>query len=154
MNIFRDYRIVQNQVLTDEFIKRSLIALKVQLGVSSKQIYPKGSISVSDDCFIIAILNKLNSFIIVKLYVVMNFKMLPGMVNYPPRHYFTVSAIVTVKNEFISVMQLLNAVRVQKDYDLEYTINNNIKLSEGYIGNYYDSITYKYDVLLLSLIHI
>ncbi|EAX98439.1 hypothetical protein TVAG_413360 [Trichomonas vaginalis G3] len=74
--------------------------------------------------------------------------MLPGMVNYPPRHYFTVSAIVTVKNEFISVMQLLNAVRVQKDYDLEYTINNNIKLSEGYIGNYYDSITYKYDVLL------
>ncbi|EAY19399.1 hypothetical protein TVAG_101170 [Trichomonas vaginalis G3] len=114
MNIFRDYRIVQNQVLTDEFIKRSLIALKVQLGVSSKQIYPKGSISVSDDCFIIAILNKLNSFIIAKVYVVMDYEMLPGMVKYPPRHYFTVSAVVTVAKEFTSVVHMLNAVAAQK----------------------------------------
>ena len=168
MNIFNDYRIVQNQALANEFTKRSLVALKIKLDVSSKQIYTELPLQFTDNCFIVVILNRLNSFIIVKDYSVMDYELLPGMKHYPPRLLVTVSAIVTVKNKFTLVMQLLNAVAIQKDYDLKYTISNHIKVVKGYVGRDVDSDEYKEEILAvlhdkddpkkitlrLSLIHI
>lgn len=51
---------------------------------------------------------------------------------FPNKHYASVYSIVTVQNNFKSVEQLLNAVAVQTNYNLQYTINANISVLKDY----------------------
>ncbi|EAY19574.1 hypothetical protein TVAG_228370 [Trichomonas vaginalis G3] len=124
MNKYIDYRIVQNDSLNEDFIERGRIHIKIKLDVSFDDIEGLSG-SMADRCIIVVINNKLDSFIIVRNYNISreNNPHLPkSTLGYSSNFEAAAAAIVTIKNKFDSVEELLYAVAGQKDFKLDYSI--------------------------------
>lgn len=147
MSKYIDYRLVQNDVLNDDFTARGRIPVKIKLGVLSEDVETLSG-CMADRCIIVVIYNKLDSFIIVRNYFVSreNNPHLPkNPKTFTPRYYSAATAIVTIKNRFNSVEELLDAVSVQKDFKFDYSIGK-ITVIRYFLFEDYDYKNFKYFV--------